>query len=52
MDVLRSENGLLGTVEDYVWKKEYQKRWTVQWHMRVWVKPGTAPDHAIMAELP
>ena len=26
MDILRSENGPLGTVEDYVWKKGYQKR--------------------------
>ena len=52
MDVLRSENGSLGTVEDYVWKKEYQKRGAVHWYMLVWVKPGTAPDHAIMAELP
>ena len=52
MDILRSENGPLGTVEDYVWKKEYQKRGAVHWHMLLWVKPGTAPDHAIMAELP
>ena len=52
MDILRSENGPLGTVEDYVWKKEYQKRGAVHWHMLLWVKPGTAPNHAIMAELP
>lgn len=52
MDILRSENGPLGTVEDYVWKKEYQKRGAVHWHMLLWVKPGTTPDHAIMAELP
>ena len=52
MDILRSENGPLGTVEDYVWKKEYQKRGAVHWHMLLWVKPGTVPNHAIMAELP
>ena len=52
MDVLRSENGPLGTVEDYVWKKEYQKRGAVHWYMLVWVKPGTAPDHAIMVNYP
>ena len=52
MDILRCENGLLNTEEDYVWKKEYQKRRAVHWHILFWVKPGTAPDHALMAELP
>ena len=52
MDILKSENGPLCTVQDYVWKKEYQKRGAVHWHMLLWVKPGTAPNHAIMAELP
>ena len=40
-------NGPLGTVEDYVWK-----RGAVHWHMLLRVKPGTAPNHAITAELP
>ena len=52
MDILKSENGPLGTVQDYVWKKGYQKRGAVHWHMLLWVKPGTVPNHAIMAELP
>ena len=36
----------------YVWKKEYQKHGAVQWHMLLWCKPGTIPNHCIMAELP
>ena len=51
-EILKNENGPLGTVEDYVWKKEYQKRGAVHWHISLWVKPGTVPTHAIMAELP
>ena len=49
MDIPISENG---HVEDFVWKEEYQKRGAGHWHMLLWVKPGTAPNHAIMPELP
>ena len=42
-------NGPFGIVEDYVWKKEYQKR---HWHMLLWCKPGTIPEDCIMPELP
>ena len=52
MTILHSDNGPLGYVEDCVWKKEYQKRGAVHWHMLVWVKSGTIPDGAIMAEVP
>jgi len=52
MHILQSDDGPLGSVEDYVWKKEYQKRGAVHWHMLVWVKAGTIPDGAIMAEVP
>ena len=44
--------GPFGIVDDYVWKKEYQKRDAVHWHMLLWCKPGTIPNHCIMAELP
>lgn len=45
MNVLTGANGLLGTVEEYVWK-EYQKRGAVHWHMLFWIKPGTEPEDA------
>ena len=48
----RSGDGPFGIVEDYVWKKEYQKHGAVHWHMLLWCKPGTIPEHCIMAELP
>ena len=51
MDTLRSENGPLGTVETMFGKRSIRKG-AVHWHMLLWVKPGTAPNHAIMAELP
>jgi len=41
MHILQSDDGPLGSVEDYVWKKEYQKRGAVHWHMLVWVKART-----------
>ena len=37
---------------DMIVKKEYQKRGAVHWHILVWVKEGTEPKHAIMAEMP
>ena len=43
---------LAHAVEDYVWKKEYQKCGAVHWHMLLWCKPGTVPEHCVMAELP
>ena len=54
MKVILSRDGYgpFGIVEDYVWKKEYQKRGAVHWHMLLWCKPGTIPKHCIMAELP
>jgi len=52
MHILQSDDSPLGSVEDYVWKKEYQKWGAVHWHMLVWVKAGTIPDGAIMAEFP
>ena len=48
----RDGDGPFGIVEDYVWKKEYQKRGAVYWHMLLWCKPGTIPEDCIMAELP
>ena len=48
----RDGDGPFGIVDDYVWKKEYQKRGAVHWHMLLWCKPGTIPNHCIMAELP
>ena len=50
---LRSnKGGPLGKVVDYVWKKEYQKRGAVHWHMLLWIEPGTIPDDAVVAEMP
>ena len=45
MDILRSEN-------DHYGRLEYHKRGAVHCHMVLWVKPGTALNHAIMTELP
>ena len=47
-----SKEAPLGKVVDYVWKKEYQKRGAVHWHMLLWVEPGTIPDDAVVAEMP
>ena len=54
MQIIMSRNGdgPFGIVEDYVWKKEYQKRGDIHWHMLLWCKPGTVPEHCIMVELP
>lgn len=52
MSILKSPNGgPLGVVKDSVVKKEYQRRGAVHWHMLLWVEPGTAPKHAVMAEM-
>lgn len=45
-------NGPLGLVQDYVWKKEHQKRGAVHWHILLWCKKDTIPDHVVMAEVP
>ena len=42
----------LGKVVDYVWKKEYQKRGAVHWHMLLWIEPGTIPNDAVTSEMP
>ena len=53
MSILRSpDGGPLGVVQDSVIKKEYQRRGAVHWHMLIWVEPGTAPKHAVIAEMP
>ena len=53
MNILCSdEGGPLGIIQDNVVKKEYQRRGAVHWHMLLWVKPGTAPSYAVMAEMP
>ena len=53
MSILKSpKGGPLGIVKDLVVKKEFQKRGAVHWHMLVWVEEGTAPKHAVMAEMP
>ena len=52
MRILASDDGPLGCVEEYVWKKEYQKRGAVHWHMLLWIQPGTIPEGAVMAEVP
>ena len=53
MNILCSdEGGSLGIIQDKVVKKEYQRRGAVHWHMLLWVKPGTAPSYAVMAEMP
>ena len=45
------EGGTLGVVTDSIVKKEYQRRGAIHWHT-IWVEPGTAPPHAVMAEMP
>lgn len=53
MSILRSPTGgPLGIVEDLIMKKEYQRRGAVHWHILLWVKPNSSPNHAVMAELP
>ena len=53
MSILRSpQGGPLGVVEDFIIKKEYQRRGAVHWHMLLWVKSNSAPMHAVMAEMP
>lgn len=53
MDIItHPDGGPLGVMEDFVWKKEYQKRGAVHWHIFFWVKPDTVPENAIMAEVP
>ena len=52
MGILCSPNGPLGHVGDYCWKKEYQKRGAVNWHILFWVKPGTALEGVVLAEVP
>ena len=52
INYLKSDDGPLGQIQELVVKKEYQKRGAVHWHMLVWVKPGTAPPHAVMAKIP
>ena len=47
-----NKEGPLGKIVDYAWKKEYQKRGAVHWHMLLWVKAGTIPDDAVVAEMP
>ena len=47
-----SKEAPLGNVVDYVWKKEYQKRGAVHWHMLLWIEPGTIPSDAVVAEMP
>ena len=49
--ILSHDDCPFGIVEDYVWKKEYQKHGAIHWHMLLWCKPGTVPEHCIMAEL-
>ena len=51
INLLKNDDGPLGQVQELVVKKEYQKRGAVHWHMLVWVKPGTAPTHPVMAEV-
>ena len=45
------KGGPLGKVVDYVWKKEYQKRGAVHWHMLLWMEPGTISTDAVVAEM-
>ena len=52
MGILCSPDSQLGHVQDYFRKKEYQKRGSVHWHMLFWVKPGTAPEGVVLAEVP
>ena len=53
MSILKSEQGgPLELVEESIMKKEYQRRGAVHWHILLWIKPGTAPKHAVMAEMP
>ena len=53
MSVLRSpEGGPLGRVVDSIFKKEYQRRGAVHWHILIWMEPGSAPPHAVMMEMP
>jgi len=53
MDIIRHpDDGPLGVVEDFVGKKECQKRGSVHWHILFWVKPDTVPENAILGEVP
>ena len=50
MSILKDpKGGPLGVVTDSI---EYQHRGAVHWLMLLWVEPGTAPKHAVMAEMP
>ena len=52
MSIMRSpEGGPLEVVTDSFVKKEYNTG-AIHWHMLIWVEPGTAPLHAMMAEMP
>ena len=35
-----------------MFEKKSIRKGAVHWHMLLWVKPGTAPNHAIMPEVP
>ena len=50
--LLDKKSSPVGEVTDYVTKKEYQRRGGIHWHILVWVRPGTAPDNVVMAEMP
>ena len=53
MSILISpEGGPLGIVTDSIVKKKCQRRDAIHCHMLIWVEPGTAPPHAVMAEMP
>jgi ATP-dependent DNA helicase PIF1 len=46
-------NGPLGTVKEYWWRREYQKRGSVHIHMVVWIEDKSSiPANAVIAEVP
>ncbi|RWS20829.1 Pif1p-like protein, partial [Leptotrombidium deliense] len=50
MHLIKSQN-LIGEVENWYFRAEYQNRGAIHWHIVWWVKPGTIPPNCIVAEL-
>lgn len=50
--VLHDKKGLLGEVEDYWYRIEYQSRGGLHVHLVAWCKPDTIPENVISAKCP
>ena len=51
-NIIRNRKGPFGTVQEYWWRVEYQKRGGLHIHMVVWCQPGTVSPNVISAEMP